>query len=143
MLTLADLQQRIAAVRRKERGVVLLAGLCRSAVALVCAVLAYFLVDWIFDLPYAARLVFAAIAVGAFFYVVYKHLIRELRRIEDDDEIALRVEGRNPDLRGRLISTLQLTRAGHAGAYIGSPELIAALEAETTRMSEPLDFFRQ
>ena len=45
MITLADLQQRIAAVRRKERRVVLLSGLCRSAVALVGAVLAYFLVD--------------------------------------------------------------------------------------------------
>jgi len=142
MLTLADLQSRIAAVRRKERRVVLTAGVFRSAVFLVCVVLAYFLIDWIFDLPYPVRLFCTAAGLAVIAYVVNKHIIRELRRIEEDDEIALRVEARNQDLRGRLISTLQLTRASGTGVYVGSPELIAALEAETTRMSEPLDFFR-
>ncbi|HEY3320483.1 MAG TPA: hypothetical protein VGP72_08455 [Planctomycetota bacterium] len=142
MATLADLQLRIAAVRRKERRVVLASGLFRSVVALAFAVLAYFLVDWLFDLPYAARLVFATGAMTAVGYVFWKYLLRELARIQDDDEIALRVEARNSDLRGRLISTLQLTRSSHHGEYVGSPELLAALEEETVRMSEPMDFFR-
>lgn len=142
MVTLADLQYRIAAVRRKERRVVFFEGLCKSAVALVAALLTYFLLDWLSDLPYAARLIFAGCGAAFVSYVVYRYLVRELRRIEDDDEIALRVEGRNLELRGRLISTLQLTRASKTGVYAGSPELIAALEEETVRMSEPLDFFR-
>ncbi|MCY3020286.1 MAG: hypothetical protein NTW87_14810, partial [Planctomycetota bacterium] len=142
MITLAELQSRIAAVRRKERRVVFMAGFFRTLVALVAAVLAYFVMDLVFELPYAARLVFASAGLAAVGYVTYKHLIRELRRIQDDDEIALRVETRNADLHGRLISTLQLARASKTGEYVGSPELIAALEAETTRMSEPLDFFR-
>ena len=142
MITLSDLQYRIAAVRRKERRVVFFEGFFKSAVALVAALLTYFLLDWLSDLPYAARLVFAGAGAGFVLYVVYRYLVRELRRIEDDDEIALRVEGRNPELHGRLISTLQLTRVSKTGIYAGSPELIAALEAETVRMSEPLDFFR-
>src|SRR6185369_7357635 len=36
--------------------------------------------------------------------------------------------------------TLQLVRTQHAGAYAGSEQLIAALEDETVRMSDPLDF---
>src|SRR5437773_1021695 len=111
MSTLADLRYRIANVRQKERNVVIMAGAFRLILALVGVVIAYFLIDWIFDLPYAARLIFTAAGFGALGYVVYKYLICELRRIVDEDDVALRVEARNPDLRGRLISTLQLSRA--------------------------------
>lgn len=142
MASLAELQARIALVRGKERTVVLLSGLFRTTVALIAVILGYFLIDWVFDLPYAARLLFAAAGLSIVGYVVYQHLIRELKRIQDDDEIALRIESRNSDLRGRLISTLQLTRLGKSGAYVGSPELLAALEDETVKMSEPLDFFK-
>jgi hypothetical protein len=142
MATLADLQSRISAVRSKERTVVILSGTFKSVVTLVAVVLVYFLVDWVFDLPYGARLLFAGLGLATFAYVVYQHLIRELQRIQDDDEIALRVEARNSELKGRLISSLQLSRGSKAGNYVGSAELLAALEDETIRMSEPLDFFK-
>jgi len=142
MASLAELQNRIALVRGKERTVVILSGLFRTTVALIAVILGYFLIDWVFDLPYAARLLFAAAGLSIVGYVVYQHLIRELARIQDDDEIALRIESRNTDLRGRLISTLQLTRASKGGEFVGSPELLAALEDETVKMSEPLDFFK-
>src|SRR4051794_26461735 len=107
MASLLELQNRISQVRGKERTVIIFSGLCRTTVTLISVILAYFLVDWIFDLPYAARLAFAAGGLSIVAYVVWMHLIRELQRIQDDDEIALRVESRNVDLRGRLISTLQ------------------------------------
>jgi hypothetical protein len=138
--TLADLRYRIDAVRQKERNVVLLAGFFRLILAFVGVVVAYFLIDWIFDLPYIARLIFTAAGLAVLGYVVYKYVYRELKRIVDEDEVALRVEARNPDLRGRLISTLQLARAGAKGEFVGSRELIAALEQETGDMSRPLDF---
>ena len=140
--TIADLRYRIDAVRRKEKNMAVLGGVCRSVLAFVGAIVAYFLIDWIFDLPYAARLISVALAVGAVAYAVNRFLIREMRKEIDDDTVALRVESRNPDLRGRLISTLQLSRAGERGEYIGSEELYAALEAETGHMSRPLDFFK-
>ncbi len=140
MATLADLQNRLAKVRSKERGFIAIQGICRVLVALIVVIIAYFLLDWVVDLPYNARL--AAAGLGAIFvgYVFYRYLIVELRKIQDDDEMALRVESRNPDLRGRLISTLQLIRTKKAGVYAGSDELISALEDETVRMSDPLDF---
>ncbi|HYF48675.1 MAG TPA: DUF4175 family protein [Planctomycetota bacterium] len=142
MASLADLQRRIETVREKERKVVMLIGISKTVVALVSVIVAYFLVDWLFDLPYLARLVGALLGLGTVGYVCNKHLLKELKKIRDDDEIALRIESRNPDLRGRLISTLQLTREGKRGAYVGSPELLKALEVETVRMSDPLDFSR-
>src|SRR5438046_1724399 len=125
MSTIADLRYRIDAVRRKEKSVVVLVGAFRSVLVLVGVILAYFLIDWICDLPYIARLLFAAVGAGAVGYTVNKFLLREMRREIDDDTVALRVEARNPELRGRLISTLQLARAGEAGKYIGSEELVA------------------
>jgi hypothetical protein len=142
MASLADLQRRIEIVRRKERKIILLTGVSKSVLTLIGMVLAYFLIDWVFDLPYFARLITVAGALGFVGYIVNKHLLRELKKIKDDDEIALRIESRNPDLRGRLISTLQLTRAEKTGAYVGSAELLQALETETVSMSEPLDFSR-
>jgi hypothetical protein len=140
MATLADLHRRIDAVRRQERNVILFTGIFKSLLALVAVVLGYFLTDWLFDLPYYARLICAGLGLSGIAFVVNKHLLRELRRIRDDDEIALRIERRNPNLRGRLISTLQLSKAEQSGSYIGSQELLAALEDETITMSAPLDF---
>jgi hypothetical protein len=140
MATLADLQHRIGVVRAKEWRVVFVTGLCRVVAALIGVVVVYFLLDWVFDLPYIARLLALVAGLSALGYVIHRYLVRELRRVEDDEEIALRVEGRNPDLRGRLISTLQLSRAHDAGTYFCSEELLVALEDETLRMAEPLDF---
>ncbi len=140
MATLADLTSRLAKVRSKERSFVFIQGICRVLVALVLVVVAFFLIDWIADLPYGARLLTAAIGLAVVGYVAYRSLYLELKKIQDDDEMALRVEARNPDLRGRLISTLQLVRTKSSGAYAGSTELLAALEEETVRMSDPLDF---
>ncbi|MEI6236626.1 MAG: DUF4175 family protein [Planctomycetota bacterium] len=140
MATLADLQDRLARVRSKERGYVAIQGICRVVVALIVIIIAYFLIDWIVDLPYTARLIAASVGVLAVGYVFYRYIYVELRRIQDDDEMALRVEARNPDLRGRLISTLQLIRSKGQGAYVGSNQMISALEEETVRMSDPLDF---
>ena len=137
---LTDLQHRIDVVRQKERRFVVLTGCSRSILVLIAVVLGYFLLDWIFDMPYPARLFCAVAGLGVVGRVIVKHVLRELGRIHDDDEFALRLEARNPDLHGRLISTLQLVRADQVGTYTGSPEMLAALGDETLRMAGPLDF---
>ncbi len=140
MATLADLQDRLARVRSKERWFIAIQGLCRVLVTLILVVIAYFLLDWLGDLPFNARILAVSIGAIGIGFVFYRYVYFELRRIQDDDEMALRVEARNPDLRGRLISTLQLVRTQKAGVYAGSDQLISALEDETVRMSDPLDF---
>ena len=140
MATLSDLKERLGRVRSKERGYIAIQGICRVLVALVFVIVAFFLIDWIVDLPYGARLIAAGLGLLIVGYVAYRFLYSELRKIQDDDEMALRVEARNPDLRGRLISTLQLARTKQSGGYAGSNQMLAALEDETVRMSDPLDF---
>src|SRR6185295_17380002 len=130
MATLTDITDRLARVRSKERGFIAIQGICRVLMALVAVIIGYFFLDWLTDLPFGARLLVAAAGLAIVAYVAYRYLYLELRKIQDDDEMALRVESRNPDLRGRLISTLQLVRTQHAGAYAGSEELVAALENE-------------
>ncbi|MCW8129341.1 MAG: hypothetical protein KIS92_03065 [Planctomycetota bacterium] len=136
------MQRRVDAVRGKERTTILLTGLSRTFLVLIGAVLAYFLLDWLFELPYLVRLAALLGLIGGVGYTFYKHVMLELRKIHDDDEIVLRVEARNPGLNGRLISSMQLSRASRKGEYVGSPELIAALETDTLRMAAPLDFLR-
>ena len=142
MLTLTDLHRRLDSVRRRERSIVLVTGLARTVVVLLGSTLIYFLIDLIFELPYAGRLVAGLLLVSGSAWVFFKHVILGLRKTQDDDEIALRLEARNPHLRGRLISTIQLARVQKTGVYAGSPELLRALEAETLQQSAPLDFLK-
>ena len=142
MTTLADLQRRILIVHHKERRTVLVAGGCKVILCLAGVLLGYFLVDWLFDPPYFARLFAAGLGFGLSAYAVNKHLLRELRKTIDDDALALRMEACHRELHGRLISTLQLSRAGRQGAYVGSVELVQALEEETLHMAGPLDFLQ-
>ena len=52
------------------------------------------------------------------------------------DGIALKIEDHCPELQGRLISHVQFSRATDAGRYVGSPELVAALDDETMAMAD-------
>src|SRR5208283_3697142 len=102
MTTWADLQRRILIVRHKERRTVLIVGGCKVILFLAGVVLSYFLIDWLFDLPYFARLFTACLGLGVLAYALNKHVLRELRKTIDDDEIALRMEARHHELHGRL-----------------------------------------
>jgi len=80
--------------------------------------------DWLFDWPVWGRrlawVVYAGVGVGA----ILRFGIRPWRRIPAGDRLALYMERREPGLRSRLISAVQLgrssdeTRAGAAEAYI-------------------------
>ncbi len=132
-------------VRRRQRAVAVAAGACKSLLAMLGLIVAFFLLDWLVlsrsvaenggDKAARALLVLAILAVFA--YVLWRTVILELRRHPDDDEIALRVERGHPELRGRLISTIQLTRGGAAAV---SAELIEALEADTMSFTGGLSF---
>ncbi len=141
MRTIEDLKLRIGKVRARERRVALATGISKTALAMAASCLVFFLADYFLAMPIWGRAASAAMLACAVAAAVRKALVLPLRRIMDDDEIALRIERRHPELRGRLISTVQLAREGRAGGYLGSPELIAALEAETLEAAGPLDFF--
>ncbi|MHC4199515.1 MAG: DUF4175 family protein [Planctomycetota bacterium] len=140
---------RIDRVRGRERVVLVTGGALKTLLALLALVAGFFILDWfivrpVVESPGADRLTRAVLALamsGTLVYVFWQTVLREIRRALDDDEIALRVEKRNPDLRGRLISTIQLTREVDSDPYIGSAELIRALEEDTVSFASSLDFF--
>jgi hypothetical protein len=142
------LLDRIDEVRRRLRRVHLLAGFCQCLLALIGLLAAFFILDWLvlsrtFDGgvgDQASRAVLLLVALGVFGWVVKRTIVAELRTERDDDEIALRVERRHPKLRGRLISTVQLTREEGGDESIISAEMIEALADETVSFAEALDF---
>jgi hypothetical protein len=142
------LRARIAVVRGRLRRVHLLAALCRCLLALVGLTAAFFILDWLALArlsdggagDVAARAVLLLAALGLFGWTVFRTVVAELRTRRSDDAIALRVERGHPALRGRLISTIQLTRARLDDDALVSRELIEVLEQETVGFAEALDF---
>jgi hypothetical protein len=139
------LLEKIDSVRRRQRSVAVAAGVCKTVLAALGLIVAFFLLDWLILSRSAsngagdklARGVLVAAMLGTFAYVVWRTIVQELQRHPDDDEIALRVEKGHPELRGRLISTIQLTRGEQGGV---SQELIEALEADTLSFAGGLTF---
>jgi hypothetical protein len=140
LILLSDIHRRIRRVRRKERSVRLLTGLARTVFSLLGGVLMFFVLDVLCDPPFWARWTGVALVVAWCGWTFRKRLWQQMRRGPDDDEIALRIESRFPELQGGLISTLQLRRAMHRDPGTCSEELLKALEDETFRIAAPLDF---
>lgn len=140
---------RLAQVRKRERTVLLAAGVFRLLLALTALCIGFFLLDWLVivrlvetaEADRFVRGVVVAVMLGISVYVLWHSLLKEILRELDDDELALRIEDRHPDLRGRLISTLQLTRRSDSDFLTGSQELIDVLEEDTVLYSKAMDFF--
>jgi len=141
------LYQRLDDVRRRERAVMVAAGLFKTLLAVIVLLLIFFVLDWLIisrvadgggDRLVRGVLALAMLATAA--AVFWRAVGRVVMNRPDDDAIALRVESRHGALRGRLISTIQLTRSQGAGAWVGSEDLIKALEADTISFAQALDF---
>jgi hypothetical protein len=138
------LLQKIDEVRGRQRSVAIGQGVARIVLAAIGLVMAFFLVDWLIlakSTPGSgdrlARGILVAAMLVTLAWVAWRSLIRVLLHTPDDDEVALKVEKGHPELRGRLISTIQLRR-GSSG--VGSKDLIAALEADTVAFVGPKHF---
>jgi hypothetical protein len=140
-----SIKQNLAALRRRERLLLLLWGAARWLAVVLLLLLACGLIDWLIDrdrdTPWSIRYtlfgVQAAVAtIAAFVFVLWPQL-RWLR----DDDLALFVEDKLPDLRHRLISAVQLNRHG-ADLQGMSVELIAVVTREAERQSQQVRFAR-
>jgi hypothetical protein len=135
-----QLLRKIDAVRDRDRAVVMITGLLAAAGAFMGQLALFLALDWGFGLSVAARITLWAFMLAILAWVVWRRIVRRLRDTPSDDAMALRVEARHPDLGGRLIAVVQITRQDPDAGYIGSPELIAALEEDASRRALPLAF---
>lgn len=122
---------KIDTVRKKQKRVEVVSGICTISVTLVLLLAFIFLLDWGFTISKTARLILIIGALGVLGTVGWNTVIRALREYIDDDTIALKVEKHHPELEGRLISTIQLQRKGRQELAGISEELVHALEDET------------
>ena len=137
----ALLQERIAALRRRQVTVAVATGLATVVVVgLELLALAMFL-DWWLELPWAVRLLSLAGQIGVFGWMLLRMVVAPLVRQPDEDELALMVEKARPEFRSRLIAALQLARP-NAIPPGASPALVSALVEETERLARPEDFRR-
>jgi hypothetical protein len=130
-------------LRGRERLLRLTWGASRWLAVVVVAVAVACLVDWWVDrsrdTPFALRvtLVVAQVALAAVLGVVW--LLAPIVRRRSDDDLALFVENREPDLHHQLISAVQLNRPG-ADTFGMSPAMIAAVTRQADERSGRIDF---
>ncbi len=130
------LQRKIRGMRRKFLLVVAGSGFAAAVVAVAVLLTVGMLLDWRLTFGREARTILLAIDSIVFLWIVVHTIVRPILSIPDDDTLALMVERRQPQFRGRLISSIQLIRETTAS----SPSLVRNLVAETTRLAERVDF---
>jgi hypothetical protein len=129
-----DLRDRLADLRRRWRGQVLVRGIC-GGVALILAVsIGLGFLDYAVHLPALVRAVALVVLLAAAGQEAFR-VVRQLRTLNDDLAIALRVEDHFPALNDALASTIQFER--HPG---GSEELRQATRQYAVREAKDCDF---
>jgi hypothetical protein len=114
--------------------------LTAAAALFALACLVDFLIDRRRDTPYPLRVGLLAVQMVAWLAGLIA-LARALSRRRSDDELALRIEGKVPELGHRLISAVQLNRPG-AKVQGMSPGLIAAVTRQAEEQAAAVDLGR-
>jgi hypothetical protein len=123
---------RLGEIRRRARNLFALYGIGMTVIAVCLAAAVSFALDWaIRELPFPVRLVILALCVVAVEYVAFQYLVYPLRRQISDDDIAICVERNFPELKDKLISSVQLSRGGDGHIELHSPALVKKLIQET------------
>ena len=135
--TSSDLIRRLQSILTRQRLVLFSAGLLLTAAVMLAVWWMLALVANVMVLPVSAKLVLLAIsaAVTVFFFARYA-----LHRLfsGDVDSVALALEGKYPDLKGRLVAAVQFSRQALRSGF--SPELIKATEDQALERAGGIDF---
>lgn len=136
----SPLESRIAALRRRVRGLVVVHGLSRIVAGLLPMVLLACLADWAVHLDPLVRLALLAAMIAWTAWAGWRWLLRPLLVRFEDLDVARRIEARWPGLNDRLISTVQFLKLPADDASHGSPALREATAREAMREIESIDF---
>lgn len=137
---MTELQRRLSAVRRAWKQTQASAGLLMLGADVIVVILAMIVIDTIYKpaQPFRVTMFFAALVVlaGAVLWV----LVKPLRRQATDDEVALSVENRFPELQGTLITAVEYARKPR-GEQI-EQELVDALMVDCLHRAARVDLAR-
>lgn len=136
------LRQRLASLRRRVRGLLLLLGAGRIAVLLGASLAALFVLDYVLRLPLSVRAVFLVILVLSTAAALARHLLRPLLASLPDETLATSVERAHPALNDRLRSSLAFARASEDPDNEDSREMMRAVVDETLRDAASIPFRR-
>ncbi|PAY21474.1 polyketide synthase [Rhodopirellula sp. SM50] len=119
-----------------------------SVLAIIAVVLVAFwiglLIDYVpvtlggTEMPRSARGILLAAVGFAVFVIVVRMLIDRLSRPLPDDSLALLVERHHPQLAGRLVTAVQLSRPGRTGDS-HSPDLLRLVHREASESVDEVD----
>jgi hypothetical protein len=104
------IRQKLGSLRSRLRLLAGTGGLLRVVATLAGIVAVSFALDWLFQLPWGARLVMLLIGIGVALHAIWSNLIAPARVAMSDESLALLVESRHPEFRDQLISALQLEK---------------------------------
>lgn len=132
-------QHVLGALRRSLLRRLWLRGAAWCAAALLAAALAAVLIDWLLRLQDAGlRIMLAALVVAAGMAALWRWLWRPLRRGVSQVDLALALEERCPELRGRLASAVEFLSLREDDPLAGSPQLRRAAVAQTAAALEEM-----
>jgi hypothetical protein len=131
---------RLAALRRQIAAWFWVDGLGRVLWLVIGLCALDLLLDWMFRLDRAQRLVMLVLMLGAIAWLVYRRLVRPLSASLSDDALALQVEQGNKQLGQSMISALQLSRIDDVESKGMSPTLVRKTVASGAAAAEKVNF---
>lgn len=129
----------LARLRRRMVALIWLHGLGTVVAASVLWLGVTFLLDWGLHVPVGVRLVHLAVLVALPAVLLWRDLVRPLRRLPDRAGLALLVERRNPELEELLVSATQLAERIESGRPVdGDPALVRLVLEDAERRARDL-----
>jgi hypothetical protein len=100
----------LSRVRSALARTALLTGICMAVPILLGWLAITMPLDWMVELPWAARAALLVAGSGAAAFVAWRHGIREFFHRPNDEAVALRIERALPEFRSRFIASVQLSQ---------------------------------
>jgi len=141
--------EKLAFLRRRLMMWFIVDGAGRLAVAFLAMALVSFGLDRLFRMDLAQRGIVLIVMIAGLGWLCWRRIINPLRRMPDDDALAVRVESRHRQLGDGLISSMQLARLQDPAAVGASPALVAeairsgAAAAERVPFADVIDHRRR
>jgi hypothetical protein len=120
-------------LRRRAIGLDILKGLSLVVAVVLLSFTLRCWVDYMLVMPWFLRLLFLLAELLFIALVMYRFVLWPLRHPPTDIEVSLRVEASHPQLKSRLVSTLQLNQPGTLDRG-GSRSLVRALTRQTEEL---------